>query len=103
MNKQRDFFLYLSATLVLLGAVLYLSHWFYVPYIFAVGAAGVALVFLTTPTANLDFRQKRLHRINVFAGISLVASSVFMFRGETSWVVFLLIAALLMFYGTLRK
>ena len=88
----------LSGIMVLVGAVLYITRWYYSSYLFAFGAAGITLCFLTAPYQELAFRQRRLHRINIIAGISLIASSVFMFRGRMEWVVFLLIAALLFLY-----
>ena len=99
----RDFVFVFSATLVLAGAVSYITRWIYAPYIFAVGAAVIAVGFMTTPYQGLGFRRRRLHRINVMAGLSLIVSSVFMFRGRMEWVVFLLIAALLILYTSFVK
>lgn len=99
MNQQiRNYIFMFSAALVLGGAALFLTHWMYAPYIFAVGAAGITVSYMTVSYNNLGFRSRRLHRINVMAGISLIASSVFMFREKMEWVVFLLIAALLILY-----
>jgi len=99
MNQQiRNYFFMFSGVLVLVGAVLYITHWSYSPYLFAFGAAGITLCYMTAPYQDLAFRQRRLHRINTMAGISLIVSSVFMFRSRTEWVVFLLIAALLFLY-----
>ncbi len=99
MNQQiRNYIFMFSGALILAGAVLYITHWIYAPYVFAVGAAGVTVCFMTIPYKDLSFRLRRLHRINVMAGISMVASSVFMFREKMEWVVFLLIAALLILY-----
>jgi len=97
-HSIRDLVFAVSATFVLAGAISYITRWFYAPYIFAVGAAGITVGFMTTPYQDLSFRRRRLHRINVMAGCSLIASSVFMFRGKMEWVVFLLIAALLILY-----
>ena len=99
MNQQiHSYFFMISGVLVLVGAVLYITRWYYSSYLFAFGAAGITLCFLTAPYHNLAFRQRRLHRINIIAGLSLIASSVFMFRRKMEWVVFLLIAALLFLY-----
>ena len=83
---------------MLAGAVTYIMQWFYAPYLFAFGSAGIALSFITTPYKNLGFRRRRLHRINMLAGVSMVAASVLMFEKRMEWVVFLLIAALLLLY-----
>ena len=99
MNQQiRNYFFIFSGVLVLTGAALYITHLAFAPYVFAVGAAGIAVSFITAPYKNLGFRGRRLHRINVMAGVSIVASSVLMFKERMEWVVFLLIAALLILY-----
>ena len=99
MNQQvRTYLFVCSCALVLAGAALYITRLTYAPYLFAVGTAGITLHFMTTPYQNLNFRHQRLHRINVMAGISMIVSSFFMFRRKTEWVVFLLIAALLILY-----
>ena len=101
MNRQvRNCLFVCSCILVLAGAVMYITRWIYAPYLFAVGAAGVTLNFMTAPYQSLDFRHRRLHRINIIAGISMIVSSFFMFRRKTEWAVFLLISALLILYAS---
>ena len=92
-----------SAALVLLGATLYITHWIPAPFVFAVGAAGITLCFMTATYKGLGFRRRRLHRINVLAGVSMIVASVFMFRQKMEWVVFLLISALLLLYTSFIK
>jgi hypothetical protein len=87
-----------SGVLTLAGATLYMTRWIHAPYLFAVGAAGLTVCFMTISGKNAGFRRRRLHRINVLAGISMIAASVFMFRERMEWVVFLFIAALLLIY-----
>jgi len=99
MNHQvRNYLFMFSGIMLFTGAVLYITHWLYSPYIFAAGAAGITVCYLTVPYQHLDFRFRRLHRINILAGISLITSSVLMFRQKMEWVVFLLIASLLILY-----
>ena len=99
MSQQlRNYIFMFSGILVLAGAASFITDWIYAPYVFAVGAAGIAVCFMTIPYKNLDFRCRRLHRINVMAGVSMVASSVLMFKEMMEWVVFLLISALLILY-----
>ena len=99
MSQQvRNYIFMLAGVLVLAGAMSYITHWIYAPYVFAVGTAGIAVCFMTAPYKNLGFRRRRLHRINVLSGVSMVASSVLMFRERMEWVVLLLIAALLLLY-----
>ena len=43
----------MAGLLILAGAVLFLTKWFLAPYLFAVGAAGMAVCFLTLPPDSL--------------------------------------------------
>ena len=97
-QKVRNYLFMFSGLLVLVGALLYITYWLYASYIFAFGAAGITVSYMTTPYQHLSVRFRRLHRINVLAGISLVVSSIFMFRLQMEWVVFLLISSLLILY-----
>ena len=98
MKKIRTILFVVSACLVLTGAALYLTQWTVAPYLFAVGAAGIAVNYLTTPVGDLDFRGRRLHRFNVMAGFLMVVASGFQFNGRKEWVICLLIAAILQLY-----
>lgn len=98
MKKIRTILFVASACLVLAGAALYLTQWTVAPYLFAVGAAGIAVIYLTTPVGDLDFRSRRLHRFNVMAGFLMVVASGFQFNGRKEWVICLLIAAILQLY-----
>jgi acyl-CoA synthetase (AMP-forming)/AMP-acid ligase II len=95
---MRTTIIILSYTLVLVGAVLYPARWEYAPYLFAAGAAGVTVYYLTLPYQSSDYRMRRLQRINILAGISMLVASALMFKQEMAWVVFLLIAAMLQLY-----
>ena len=97
-QKIRNYIFMFSGALILAGAILYITHWIYSPYIYSFGAAGITVCFMTISYKTLGLRRRRLHRINVMAGVSVVASSVLMFRGQMEWVVLLLIAALLLLY-----
>lgn len=96
--KLRAILFSVSACLVLAGAILALTKWSVAPYLFAVGLAGVAVNYLTTPVGDLDFRGRRLHRFNVMAGFLMVVASGFQFNGRKEWVVCLFIAAILQLY-----
>ena len=98
MKKIRTILFVVSACLVLAGAALYLTQWTVAPYLFAVGAAGIAVNYLTTPGGDLDFRGRRLHRFNVMAGFLMVVASGFQFNGRKEWVICLFIAAILQLY-----
>lgn len=98
MKKIRTILFVVSSCLVLAGAALYLTQWTVAPYLFAVGAAGIAVNYLTTPVGDWDFRGRRLHRFNVMAGFLMVVASGFQFNGRKEWVICLLIAAILQLY-----
>ena len=92
MNQQiRSIIFGVAGLLVLAGAVLFLTHWAVAPYLFAAGAAGIAV-------KELDFRRRRLHRFNVFAGLLMIVSSGFMFNNRTEWILCLSVAAILQVY-----
>lgn len=101
MNQQtRTAIFYLAATCVLIGAVLHYVHWFFAPYLFALGAAGVAVCFLTLPIKDMDFRQKRLHRYNIFSGLLMVFSSALMFAERKEWILCLTVATIFLLYSS---
>ena len=68
-EKARTIVFNISALLLLAGAGLYLALPVAAPYLFAVGAAGIAVSYLTMPTQDMNFRRRRLHRYNIFAGL----------------------------------
>lgn len=99
MNQRiRSIIFSAAGLLVLVGAVMHFTLWSMAPYLFALGAAGIALCYLTIPAKEMDFRERRLHRFNVFAGLLMIVSSGFMFEGGTEWVIFLTISAILQLY-----
>jgi len=100
MNQQtRTIVFYIAAILVLAGAFLHFYQWMFAPYLFAVGAAGLAVSYFTLSTKDMDFRTKRLHNFNVIAGILMILASGLMFANKKEWVLCLTIAALLQLYS----
>ncbi|MDR2809538.1 MAG: hypothetical protein LBB84_03150 [Tannerellaceae bacterium] len=89
-----------SGILLLIGAALYLSKLVFAPYLFALGAAGIAVCYLTTPVKHMAVRQRRLQTFNVIAGLLMVVASVFMFKRQNEWILCLTIAAILQLYTT---
>ncbi len=99
MNLRiRSIVIVVAGLLVLVGATLFLTRWAAAPYLFAAGAAGIAVCYLTFPVKDLDFRRRRLHRFNVIAGLLMIVSSGFMFNDRTEWILCLSIAAILQVY-----
>lgn len=100
MNQQARNTLFIIAAICLLaGAILHFVQWFFAPYLFALGAAGITLTYLTQPTKEMDFRKKRLHRYNIFAGLLMIVASSLMFSGLKEWILCLTISAILMLYS----
>ena len=60
-QKARTIIFCIAGLLILAGAILFLTKWFLAPYLFAVGAAGMAVCHLTLSTKEMEFRERRLH------------------------------------------
>ena len=97
-QKARTIIFNIAGLLILAGAVSFLTKWFLAPYLFAVGAAGIAVSYLTMPTQDMNFRRRRLHRYNIFAGLLCIFASALMFSGRKEWMICLTISALLQLY-----
>lgn len=99
-QKARTITFNIAGVLILAGAILFLSKWFLAPYLFAVGAAGMAVCYFSLPTKEMEFRQRRLHRFNVIASVLMVCASGLMFKDRKEWIICLTIAAILMLYAS---
>ncbi|MDR2627029.1 MAG: hypothetical protein LBC40_03230 [Dysgonamonadaceae bacterium] len=97
-EKFKNYLFYLCAGALVLAAVLYATRWEYATILYAVASAGVALFYMTTPYKGTDKRIRRLHGYLVFAGLLLVASSYFMYKGRQEWVICLLVSAVFQLY-----
>lgn len=99
MNTQIRTIIYcVSAILVVVGAFLHFYTWEPAPYLFAVGAAGIAVCYMTISPKNMPFRKRRLNTFNVIAGLLLIVASGMMFAEQKEWVICLTISALLQLY-----
>lgn len=99
MNKKtRTIIFNISALLLLFGAGLYIIWPVVASYLFAIGAAGITVSYLTMPTKEMDFRKRRLHRYNIFSGLLCLFASALMFSGQKEWIICLTISALLQLY-----
>jgi hypothetical protein len=100
MNQQiRTVIFNCSALLLLTGAALYITKLFFAPYLFALGAAGIAVCHLTKPVKHLSTRFRRLQMFNVIGGLLMLVASVFMFKHQNEWILCLTIAAVLQLYA----
>ncbi|MCD7972552.1 MAG: hypothetical protein LUG18_07770 [Candidatus Azobacteroides sp.] len=102
MNEAtRKIVFIISGILTLTGAVLYLSPlvWEAIPYIYAIGTAGIAVIYLTGDLKNKDTRIRRLNLFLAIAGILLVLSSYFMFHHRQEWIICVLLSAVFQLYA----
>ncbi len=102
MNKFKETLFQLSALLVVIGAALPIfvqETW--VPYVFAVGAAGMSITRLITPYRGKNFRLRRLVMMELLATLMLLFASYLMFRGGNDWIVLLTISAFLQLYTSI--
>lgn len=99
-QKARTIIFNIAGLLILAGAILFLNKWFLAPYMFAVGAAGIAVCYLTISTKDMEFRERRLHRFNVIASVLMICASGLMFKDMKEWIICLTIAAVLQLYSS---
>lgn len=88
--------------LVVVGALLPLfvfEEW--VPYVFAVGAAGLSVIRLITPYRGKNTRLRRLTLIELLATLMLLFASYLMFQDGNDWIVLLTISAFLQLYTSI--
>ncbi len=102
-EKFKNYLFYIAAILLVVSAALYHIEKEYIPYVYAVASAGVALYYMTTPYKGEDKRIRRLHGYLVLSGILLVASSYFMFKGRQEWLICLLVSAVFQLYVALVR
>ena len=104
MNQQtRNILFMVSSIAVIIGAAmpLFMLKMPWVPYIYAFGAAGMAVCRLTFRYKGKNFRLKRLYHIETFSSLFLVASSYFMFKEDPDWIMLLTVAAVLQLYTSI--
>lgn len=97
-EKARTIVFNISALLLLAGAGLYLALPVVAPYLFAIGAAGIAVSYLTMPTKDMDFRDAGCTATIYLPGLLCIFASALMFSGRKEWVICLTISALLQLY-----
>lgn len=99
MRERFNTYLYqISAIAVLLSAAFYIVEPHYASYVFAAGAAGMAVSRLSLRYEGSSLRIKRLIRLQKMAPLFIVGASYFMFKPHNQWVPLLLVAAFLELY-----
>lgn len=102
MKRIKNLSYVVGTMLVLISAVLVMEHVQYGTILFAVGAALVILHKLWSQYRGDDFRLRRMNRYQFFSAILLVGCSYLQFKGLNSWVVLLLVVAVLELFLSFR-
>jgi hypothetical protein len=97
-GKFKTYLFYICAIFLVISAALYITDNKYIPYVYAVSGAGIAVVYLTSPYRGDNFRLKRLNIQQTIAAVLLPVSSYLMFQGKNEWFAALLISAILQLY-----
>ena len=103
-KRTYNYIFALSALLTFVGAIAALLDNNYGKYIFSAGALGIIILQAIQALAdNLTRRMQRLHRIGFLASLTLALGAYFMFIGSNSWVVAVLIYALVSLFVSFRS
>ncbi|MDR0768924.1 MAG: hypothetical protein LBE71_03335 [Dysgonamonadaceae bacterium] len=97
-GKFKTYLFYACAILLVISAALYITGNKYIPYIYAVSGAGVAVASLSSPYRGNNFRMKRLNIQQAIAAILLPVSSYLMFQQKNEWFAVLFVSAVLQLY-----
>jgi hypothetical protein len=96
--KFKDYLFYICGALLVFSAIFYLTGWSFIPYVYAVAGAGIAVLFLSNPYQGDNQRLKRLNIQQAIAALMLPVSSYFMFQRMNEWIICLLVSAILQTY-----
>lgn len=104
MKKQFSIIQMMGAVLLLIGAMLQITHWEFSPYIYVVGAvlfAWIQVAYSRYEGNNLII--KRLRRQQIIGAMLLVFTGVLMFVSKRNeWIICLTISAVLQLYTAYR-
>ena len=101
-QKLANIFFYISALLIVSGALLKISNYTNASYIFLAGACILTFSRVLFFVQNRDKMKGRLPQIQIFSSALLVLSGYFMYVGSNSWSVFIFLFALIELYVTFR-
>ncbi len=97
-SKIKNYLFYICGIFLLFSVIFYTTGWYFIPYIYAIAGAGIAVVFLTSPYQGDNLRLKRLNVQQAIAALMLPVSSYFMFKEMNEWIICLLVSAILQSY-----
>lgn len=99
----RNYLFYIFAILLLLSAALYITEISWIPYLYAISGAAVAVAYLSNPYRGENLRLKRLNIQQAIAALLLPVSSYFMFKNQNEWFILLFVSAFLQLYVVLIR
>lgn len=107
MNKKKliQVIYIFGGVLTIAGAIMQLMHVMYAAPVFALGTIALIITHLMSAFGVKDdeFRMRRMSRIGLISAFMLLIANYFMLTGSNSWVVFLLIYALVTLFLTFRS
>lgn len=95
---MKNIILYISYTLVIIAAVIYMPFQGIAPYIMVVGAAGLFIMHFAERYEGKNIRLRRIVFIRHLIGLAYGLSAYFMFRQGMYWLIALMVAAVLEIY-----
>ena len=94
----KNYLFYLFGTLLIVSAILYVTDWMFVPYVYGIASVGTAVLFLLHPYKGDNFRLKRLNIQQAITALMLPVSAYLMYINRNEWIVCLLVSAILQTY-----
>lgn len=102
MRKSKEVILKISGVVILLSTIGYSFFSVIAPWIMAGGVCLFSTIVATTPYRGESIRGKRLHGLELVACTLMAASTYFMFQQRNEWALIMVVAAILLFYTTIR-
>lgn len=104
LTKYSRFFIITGGISTLFGAVSELLSFSFAHYLFAFGAMLLILnqLAVVVEDRDKDFRNKRLARLSLLANLFLGLAAYLMFTGSNSWVVAVMMYALISMFLSFR-
>lgn len=106
MQEKYKYLYIVSALMLLSGAMLGIVGHIVFHIIYLIGGIGYLIYYLVAPTDGLSIRDKRLVRMNSFAGLLFVVSGIARFGvfdawGQQLWILFLTLGVVFMLYANI--
>lgn len=97
--------IYVFGLFLVAGAILFMFDIKYAEYIFSFGTllAVIQAFIYAIQNRTTDRRIQRLHRLYFVASLFLIVAAWFMFINNTSWVPFVVIYAMIVFFLSFRN